>query len=211
MGNSLGGGRRKTAKVMKLDGETLKFKIPVRVADVLKDYPEHVLMDSDAVRHMGVRAKPLESEQDLKPKRLYFLVQLPKIPDPKTPRRVRSGVINMSAKERLESLMLSRRSMSDLSIVKTAETGPSQSEGGSVRVRMRLPKAQVAKLVEESKDAGEAAEKIMELCVAYNGEGVEGNNNRSSGESRLRNIEELCKPRQKLGVRFRPVEEGGLV
>ncbi|XP_077240025.1 uncharacterized protein At1g66480-like [Tasmannia lanceolata] len=180
MGNCIRGRRR--AKVMKLDGETFKLKIPVQVADVLKDYPEHVLMDSDAVRHMGVRAKPLEPEENLKPKRLYFLVQLPKLPDPIRPARVRSGVIKLSAKERLESLMLSRRSMSDVSIVKANPSiVPSALEGGGdsvgpVRVRVRLPKAQVVKLIEESKDADEAAERIIELCVAYKGKGVEGNN-----------------------------------
>lgn len=163
MGNSLGGRRR--AKVMKLDGEIIKFKLPVTVQDVIKDHPDHVLMDSEAVRHLGVKARPLEEYRELKAKRLYFLVQLPKVVvNEKLPRRVRSGGINMGAKERLESLMLSRRAASDLTLLK-APAGASvqtDSEGG-MRLRMRLPKSEVARVVEESKDAGEAAEKIMEL------------------------------------------------
>ncbi|OMP05213.1 hypothetical protein CCACVL1_02001 [Corchorus capsularis] len=102
MGNSIGG--RKKAKVMKVDGETLKLKTPIRAWDVVKDYPGHVLLDSEAVKHFGIRAKPLEPQQDLKPKKIYFLVELPKLPADedynKAPRRVRSGGIHMSAKER---------------------------------------------------------------------------------------------------------------
>eukprot|EP00262_Sarcandra_glabra_P007212 TRINITY_DN19875_c0_g1_i1.p1 TRINITY_DN19875_c0_g1~~TRINITY_DN19875_c0_g1_i1.p1 ORF type:complete len:208 (-),score=29.40 TRINITY_DN19875_c0_g1_i1:208-831(-) len=162
MGNSIGG--RRKAKVMKIDGEMFKLKTPVTVGQVLKDYPGFVLLESEAVRHMGVRAKPLVAEKELKPRRLYFLVELPKAPDQRQPRKVRSG-INMNAKDRLESLMLSRRSVSDLTHV--ARVVDSEEGGeGAVRVRLRLPKAQVAKLMEESKDATDAAEKIMELCAA---------------------------------------------
>ncbi|KAF2300479.1 hypothetical protein GH714_013760 [Hevea brasiliensis] len=139
---------------MKIDGETFKLKTPARARDVVKDYPGHVLLDSEAVKHFGIRAKPLESEQELKPKKIYFLVELPKVPEEKelsrATRRVRSGIY-MSAKDRLECLMLSRKSVSDLSIARSLSTqvpdGPTP-----VRVKMRLPKAQVEKLVEESKD-----------------------------------------------------------
>lgn len=170
MGNSLGG--KKTAKVMKIDGETIKLKTPVYAGEVVKDYPGHVLLESEAVKHFGIRAKPLESQQELKPKRLYFLVELPKGPEEKVPRRVRSG-INMSAKDRLESLMLSRRSVSDLTIMKPAsvvhQESKEASENGAVRVRMRLPKSEVEKLMKESRDEAEAAEKIMDLCIANSG------------------------------------------
>uniref|UniRef100_A0A0E0B2R3 Uncharacterized protein n=1 Tax=Oryza glumipatula TaxID=40148 RepID=A0A0E0B2R3_9ORYZ len=37
---------------------------------------------------------------------------------------------------------------------------------GAVRLRMRLPKSEVARLMKDSKDAAEAAERIMQLCVA---------------------------------------------
>ena len=36
---------------------------------------------------------------------------------------------------------------------------------GAVRLRVRLPKADVQRLVEGSRDAAEAAERIMQLCV----------------------------------------------
>ena len=170
MGNSLGG--KKTTKVMKINGETFKLKTPVKVEEVVKDYPGHVLLESEAVKHFGIRAKPLQPHQNLEPKRLYFLVELPEAPEEKVTRRVRSG-INMSAKDKLESLMLSRRSVSDLTLMKPKSVIPEETEEGSdqsgaMRVKMRLPKAEVARLMKESKNEAEAAEKIMELCLANN-------------------------------------------
>ncbi|XWS69312.1 hypothetical protein CRYUN_Cryun04dG0168400 [Craigia yunnanensis] len=167
MGNSLG--RKKTTKVMKINGETFKLKIPVKVEEVVKDYPGHVLLESEAVKHFGIRAKPLQSHQNLEPQRLYFLVELPEAPKERVTRKVRSG-INMSAKDRLESLMLSRRSVSDLTLMKSKSVIPEESEEGSesgaMRVKMRLPKAEVERLMKESKNEAEAAEKIMQLCMA---------------------------------------------
>ncbi|CAK7326720.1 unnamed protein product [Dovyalis caffra] len=176
MGNSLGG--KKTAKVMKISGETFKFKTPVKAGEVVKDYPGHVLLESEAVKHYGTRAKPLEAHHDLVPKRLYFLVELPNTPTEKVPRRVRSG-INMSAKDRLESLMLSRRSTSDLSIMKPASIAAEEAKNGAMtRVKMRLPKAEVEKLIQESKDEADAAAKIVGLCMAN----TAGGSNNSSRE-----------------------------
>ncbi|XP_028759059.1 uncharacterized protein At1g66480 [Neltuma alba] len=170
MGNTLGG--KKTTKVMKIDGETFKLKTPLKAGDVLKDHPGLVLLDSEAVKHYGIRAKPLEPHKHLLPKRLYFLVELPK--DTVTvPRRVRSE-INMSAKDRLESLMLARRSVSDLSIIKQSkmnvnDVAEKDVNGGGVRLKMRLRKTEVEKLVREAKDEAEAAQKIMSLCMEKTG------------------------------------------
>ncbi|XP_061375433.1 uncharacterized protein At1g66480-like [Gastrolobium bilobum] len=161
MGNTLGS--KKTTKVMKIDGETFKLKTPVKVGDVLKDHPGLVLLESEAVKHYGIRAKPLEAHKELQPKRLYFLVELPK--ESTIPRRVRSG-INMSAKDRLESLVLSRRSASDLTIMKPQSSNMEGSQNGGVRLKMRLPKAEVEKLIHGSKDEAEAAERIMNMYMA---------------------------------------------
>ncbi|XP_052204314.1 uncharacterized protein At1g66480-like [Diospyros lotus] len=169
MGNTLGA--RKTAKIMKINGETMRLKTPVKAGDVVKDYPGYVVLESEAVKHFGVRAKPLDPWQELKPKRLYFLVELPKVSDEKAPRRVRSG-IQMSAKDRLESLMLARRSVSDLSAMKPASNavreprGQSTVEDGKMRLKMRLPRSEVARLMAESKDEADAAKRILELCMA---------------------------------------------
>ncbi|GMP59143.1 hypothetical protein CsSME_00022544 [Camellia sinensis var. sinensis] len=156
MGNTLGG--KKTTKVMKINGETFKFKTPVQAEEVLKDHPGHVLLESEA------------QWQELRPKRLYFLVELPEFPEEKKPRRVRSLGINMSAKDRLESLMLSRRSVSDLTIMKPTsivmDERKERSENGAVRLKLRVPKAEVARMMMESKDEAEAAEKILGLCMA---------------------------------------------
>lgn len=178
MGNSFGS--KKTTKVMKIDGESFKLKTPVKAGDVLKDHPGLVLLESEAVKHYGTRAKPLEVHEELEPKRLYFLVELPK---EKVPRRVRSS-INMSAKDRLESLVLSRRSVSDLTIMKAKQSemqggggggsvvvqgGEGSQSGGAVRLKLRLPKAEVEKLIKSSTNEAEAAERIMSLCMANNG------------------------------------------
>lgn len=170
MGNNLG--RSKKAKVMKINGETFKLKTPARASDVVKDYPGYVLLDSDAVKHFGIRAKPLEPQQELKARKIYFLVELPKFPEGKegrsAARRVRSG-IHMSAKDRLECLMLSRRTVSDVSMVRPSSSQTSDGPA-PVRVRMRLPKSQVQKLVQESKDEVEVAEKIIDLYMGNSGE-----------------------------------------
>ena len=177
MGNVFG--TKKTTKVMKIDGETFKLKTPVKAGDVLKDHPGLVLLESEAVKHYGTRAKPLEPHKELLPKRLYFLVELPK---ETKPRRVRSGII-MSAKDRLESLMLTRRSASDLSILKQSNMGGGDDSSvqqdnnkestskehvnnGGVRLKMRLPRAEVEKLIQDCKDEAEAAERIIRLYKA---------------------------------------------
>lgn len=218
MGNSLGA--KKTAKVMKINGETVKLKTPVQAGEVVKDYPGHVLLDSEAVKHYGIRAKPLEAHQRLEPRRLYFLVELPQVPKESVPRRARSG-INMSAKDRLESLMLSRRSVSDLSIMKPTSILPEESKEGSndgSRVRMRLPRAEVEKLLKESKDEAEAAAKILELCRGKAGNGddeiaakkdVEGMNfdQHVRGKGGRGKVKEGVKGREKR-VSFMPISEG---
>ncbi|XP_059450309.1 uncharacterized protein At1g66480 [Corylus avellana] len=194
MGNNIGGGRKK-AKVMKINGETLKLKTPVRARDVVKEYPGHVLLESDAVKRHGIRAKPLEEEQELKPKKIYFLIQLPKLPEPeeekeKVPKRSQSGGIHMSAKERLECLMLSRRTVSDLSSLSIRSRPPAPSglvsdrpgtsaTAGQLTVKMRLPSAQVAKLMAESRDEAEVAEKILDL---YRDRAGEANGNVPEGK-----------------------------
>ncbi|KAF8117083.1 hypothetical protein N665_0012s0093 [Sinapis alba] len=163
MGNSLGG--KKTTKVMKIDGETFKLKTPVTAEEVLKDFPGHVLLESESVKHYGARAKPLEMKQRLEAKRLYFVVEpVQECP----PRRVRSG-IHMSAKERLENLMLARRSSSDLSILKPAREWSKTEEkegGGAVRVKLRIPKAELERLIKEGATEAEATQKIAALYMA---------------------------------------------
>ncbi|XP_057970934.1 uncharacterized protein At1g66480-like [Malania oleifera] len=185
MGNSIGG--RRKAKVMKIDGQTFKLRTPARAQDVVKDYPGHVLLDSAAVKQVGLRARPLEPQEELKPKKIYFLVELPEFPREKAPRRVRSGV-QMSAKDRLECLMLSRRSVSDLSLIGrvSASVAPDGTDTGTMRVKLRLPKAQVDKLVAESKDEAEVAEKIVDLYAGgvedFAAEGSEGSSLQGEGE-----------------------------
>ncbi|XP_040383823.1 uncharacterized protein At1g66480-like [Oryza brachyantha] len=196
MGNALAG-KRRVAKVMTVDGATSRYKTPATAGAALRGHPGHQLLESEEVRRLGVRARPLDRDAPLKPGKLYFLVQLPRggvssgagvsgrgggdyDHDPRAPRKTWSGALHVGARERLESLMLSRRTVSDMASVMPAsaaaravaagESGrPSSVEvgvDGAVRLRMRLPKSEVARLMKDSKDAAEAAEKIMQLCVA---------------------------------------------
>ncbi|XP_061358559.1 uncharacterized protein At1g66480-like isoform X2 [Gastrolobium bilobum] len=220
MGNAFGS--KKTTKVMKIDGETFKLKTPVKVGDVLKDHPGLVLLESEAVKHYGTRAKPLEAHKQLLPKRLYFLVELPK---ETKPRRVRSG-INMSAKDRLENLMLTRRSVSDLSIMKQSNNmdgcggDEQEKENGGVRLKMRLPKAEVEKLIQDCKDEAEAADRIMRLYMA-NGSRESENKTEENGEKKMvfdqqmhckggrDRVKDSTKARRER-VSFMPITEGGI-
>ncbi|KAL6862401.1 hypothetical protein ACP4OV_016742 [Aristida adscensionis] len=182
MGNAIGGKRRK-ARVMTVDGATYKYRPPAAAGDALRDHPGHHLLESEEVRRLGVRARPLDADAPLKPGKLYFLVELPRLSSAarRAPRRTWSGALSYGgagAGERLESLKLARRSASDVAATVKAmaaaagAASPASSveagEDGAVRVRVRvrLPKAEVARLVKESRDAGEAAERIMQLCVA---------------------------------------------
>ncbi|CAL5006110.1 unnamed protein product [Urochloa decumbens] len=182
MGNSIGGKRRR-ARVMTVDGATYKYRPPAAAADALRDHPGHHLLESDEVRRLGVRARPLDPDAPLKPGKLYFLVELPKLSSRRrgAPQRTWSGALTYGgagAGERLESLMVARRSASDVAasasaaLAALASSSPAPSVeaaedgGGGVRLRVRLPKADVQRLVDESRDAAEAAERIMELCVA---------------------------------------------
>ncbi|KAJ1377877.1 hypothetical protein SESBI_48431 [Sesbania bispinosa] len=215
MGNTFGA--KKTTKVMKIDGETFKLKTPVKAGDVLKDHPGLVLLESEAVKHYGVRAKPLEPHKELQPKRLYFLVELPK---ETKPRRVRSGII-MSAKDRLDNLVLTRRSASDLSILKQSNMGGgseqenhtnSNENGGGVRLQMRLPKAEVEKLIKDCKDEAEAAQRIMKLYMANGSREVSESENEENGESKggRDRVKQSTKARREKRVSFMPVNEGGI-
>ncbi|CAM0944356.1 unnamed protein product [Alopecurus aequalis] len=178
MGNSIGA-KRKGAKVMQLDGTSFRVKPPAAAADVLRDHPGFQLLEAEEVKLLGARARPLSADAPLRRGRLYFLVALPRRPAAGPMRRAWSGNLRVGARERLESLMLARRSTSDLSSFQgagiasaSAPTSPlaggSFSGGGGtpVRLKMRLPKAQVEKLMGESRDAAEAAAKIMDLCTA---------------------------------------------
>ncbi|XP_058787480.1 uncharacterized protein At1g66480-like [Vicia villosa] len=198
--------RSKKAKVMKINGETFKLKTPARANDVVKHYPGHALLDSQAVKQFGLRAKPLEPYQELKPKKIYFLVEIPKLQPEPVPRRARStGLRGMNAMERLDFLMLSKRSVSDVSLVKRSslgDGGPGLVRDGSTRVKMRLPKAQLDRLMEESCDGTEVAEKILSLYMGNNA-AVEGGGEVNEGKFEMNNQRSRRKR-----VSFSPVEEG---
>ncbi|CAL0301442.1 unnamed protein product [Lupinus luteus] len=209
MGNTIGGSKK--AKVMKIDGETFKLKTPTTTNDVVKGYPGYVLLDSQAVKNFGLRAKPLELSHELKPKKLYFLVELPKIqPEQEKaplPRRAQSsGIRGMNAKDRLDFLMLSKRSISDLNVRKPSSIDePNPNHGGPMRVKMRLPKAQLDRLVEECHSGAEVAEKIISLYIGNNANN-DGGGAMVEAEAARADIQNH-KPRRKR-VSFRPVEQG---
>ncbi|KAK4741003.1 hypothetical protein SAY87_024591 [Trapa incisa] len=200
MGNSIMAGRRKKVKVMKVTGETFMLKTPVHARDATAGHPGHVLLDSVSVQRLGVRARPLDPEQPLKPNKLYFLVQLPENPadtatarDP-APRRVRSGV-HMSAKDRLECLMLSRRSVSELPLMRSAAAsggGGEQGVGLGQTVRMRISKAEMAELVAGSRDEAEVAQKVLRLYMMES----KGHRGGDGGGIRRHNLSQWQPPAQ---------------
>ena len=116
MGNSLGG-KRKGAKVMQLDGTSFRVKPPAAAAGMLRDHPGFQLLESEEVKLQGARARLLPPDAPLRRGRLYFLVALPRRASAAAGamRRAWSGNLRVGARERLESLMLARRSTSDLS------------------------------------------------------------------------------------------------
>ncbi|CAH2079677.1 unnamed protein product [Thlaspi arvense] len=201
--------RRKKAKVMKIDGDIFRLKTPATVSDATKEYPGYVLLDSETVKLLGVRAKPLEPSQILKPNKTYFLVELPakvaaeegdtrnKLPY----RRVMSG-IHVGAKERLEMLMLTRRTVSDITVARyDGGDGPGLGPG-QVRVRLRLPRSQITKFMEETNDdASAVAERIVALYLESSGK-VQGGDDSHDFRRRL----DLKKAREK-HVSF--AEKGG--
>ncbi|OAY66145.1 Uncharacterized protein ACMD2_05884 [Ananas comosus] len=200
MGNSIGG-KRRTAKVMMIDGTTLRLKAPAQALDALRDHPGFAVLESEEVKRVGLRARPLDPDAPLKPGKLYFLVDLPRAdPEPDhrhaSPRRAWSGALRVGARERLESLMLSRRSASDMALARprsaaaivAAEPGPA-ADAGAVRIKLRLPKSQVAKLMEESRDAAEAAERIMELCVAASPDPIAASGNAKAERKEVRSLD----------------------
>lgn len=163
--------RKRPSTIMMADGTSFKLKSPATVSDAIANHPDHVIMEPEEVKRHGVNARALHPNHPLKPKKLYFIVKLPKVqPPPPASRQVRSG-INMNAKERLEKLMLSRRAVSDITFMRSTavieeEEGQETEEEG-LRVKMRLPKSEVERLVRESGgDKTAAASKIMELCVS---------------------------------------------
>ncbi|URE08335.1 General regulatory factor 7 [Musa troglodytarum] len=134
--------------------------------------PGYDLLESEQVKRVGVQARPLAPDAPLRPGKLYFLVELPRVPDQRAPRRAWSGPMHLSAKERLESLMLTHRTTSGILLTgKTTSAAVEAEEGkdGTVRLKMRLPKAEMEKLMRESKTATETAAKIAELCVVRDG------------------------------------------
>lgn len=71
----------------------------------------------------------------------------------------------MSAKERLEHLKLSRRSSSDLSVMKKKKEEVDDGEREVSSVKLKLPKWKVEKLRKESESGSDFSNKIAALCL----------------------------------------------
>ncbi|XP_010440894.1 PREDICTED: uncharacterized protein At1g66480-like [Camelina sativa] len=168
--------RRNKVKVMKIDGDIFRLKTPVTASDATKEYPGHVLLDPETVKWLGVRAKPLEPNKILRPNKTYFLVDLLLVDKRnKLPyRRVMSGNIHVGAKERLEMLMLSRRTVSDIG-VGSLECGDGPGPGRT-RVTLRLPRSHITKLMGDCQDASEVAARIARVHLESSGEIQAGDN-----------------------------------
>lgn len=199
MGNIIHSGRGRV-KLMKLNGEMVKRKPPVSAEEIMKDFPGHVVLHSEAVRHVGVKAKPLDKSINLKPGHLYFVIEKSKLEgNQRVPRRVRSG-ISMNAQSRLENLLLSRRSVSDVSIINSSCNNSDNGEdSGAFRVKVRLTKTQLAKMIAENEGSSETTQKILDSCLTLaqsldkRKEEEDDQKHGSSAKSSLGSIPESCK------------------
>ncbi|KAL2926484.1 hypothetical protein RDABS01_001067 [Bienertia sinuspersici] len=153
---------------MKINGEYFKLKIPSKVIDAIKDYPNHVLLDSEEFMRFNLRAKPLDPLDELKPRKIYLLVELPKFPhnnhsNSQSPiRRVRSGVLAST----IATKKIYQRSFSDHHMIDArSSSGPLDYTHvvGPTRVKMRLPKAQVQRIMEKGDDNVDVAKQILQL------------------------------------------------
>ncbi|KAG6499602.1 hypothetical protein ZIOFF_039392 [Zingiber officinale] len=146
---------------MMIDGRVIRPGPQATAADVLRDHPGYSLLEA------GGDQRPLHFSHPLEPGKLYFLLELPR--PPMFRRELRRGAV-----ERLESLKLSRLWRMDASAIERRskvrdDSARVRAGGGGMDdflVRIRLPKAQVAKLVAESEDKAEVAEKIVALYLA---------------------------------------------
>uniref|UniRef100_A0A0E0B2R5 Uncharacterized protein n=1 Tax=Oryza glumipatula TaxID=40148 RepID=A0A0E0B2R5_9ORYZ len=107
MGNALAG-KRRVAKVMTVDGATFRYRAPATAGAALRGHPAgHQLLESEEVRRLGVRARPLDRDAPLKPGKLYFLVQLPRLA--RAPRRTWSGaLVHVGGAEKIMQLCVDR-------------------------------------------------------------------------------------------------------
>ncbi|GLJ50392.1 hypothetical protein SUGI_1074060 [Cryptomeria japonica] len=153
-------------KILKLDGQLLKVKRPLIVNQILADYPGYVILHSEAVRHMGVRAKPLDESATLNARHLYFLVDLPKLEN--QTRRVRSE-IPTNPKSRLEIILLTRRSISDISHTNcepSSDISKTSEDNGVLRIKVRFRKVQL-EMMAERQDRSETVERILNSCLNH--------------------------------------------
>ncbi|KAK1609592.1 hypothetical protein QYE76_033265 [Lolium multiflorum] len=107
---------RHCTKVIQLDGTTFRVKPPAYAGTVLCEHSGLQLLDSEQVKLLGVRTRLFELDAQ---------------------RRAWSGVLHVGARERLKSLMLTRRSTFDLTFP-TAPASPVASDDGEP-VQLRRP------------------------------------------------------------------------
>lgn len=176
MGNAIitaaGAGGARKAKIMKINGEFFELGTPAKVADIIENYPGHVLLDSNEFLRFNLRARPLDPEFELQPKKIYLLVELPRFPTAEeadyTLQRTNSAEILDDTIHPPENFGKSQVLVTDFSATARSEAGEGPAAAAAVtpvRVKLKLPKAQVERILEQSSDDAEAAEKIIDLCM----------------------------------------------
>ncbi|KAA0060756.1 putative Encodes a protein whose expression is responsive to nematode infection [Cucumis melo var. makuwa] len=152
---------------MKINGETFKITLPTTAYEVTSHYPNHLLYESKSLNQFGLRAKPLDPHCQLRPKTLYFLLQLPTLYGVDRSLRRTCSDLHLSASDRLECLLLSRRSVSDLQTLRFDPQRSSIHDGAakSVQVKFQLPRAEFERLMKECKNNVEVTKKIVDFCA----------------------------------------------
>lgn len=177
-------------KIMKVDGQCLKYDAPMYVKEVLVDYPGHAIFHSDTVRKLGNRARPLQGTLRLQSGQLYFLIPLPQRERSLPSRRPSSGTVSSSGRDPVvdqqqqegqnlkrkvsfastpsymessssEDKTQSFKEQKDLSLSKpSVEVLPSPSSG-VVRLKMVVSKRQLASVLKEGGDTVSMVEGLL--------------------------------------------------
>ncbi|XP_057815411.2 uncharacterized protein LOC131029036 [Cryptomeria japonica] len=144
-------------KVMKMDGQILKYEGPMYAEEILCNYPNDAIFHSDSFHRFGGRCRPLWDNTELKAGELYYLI-------PHPPAKSREFLESSSSETQNQThhKRCLPRSLSGFRDKKPSiEIIPSPSQDGVVRLKLLISKKELATLMSESTDAMTMVESIV--------------------------------------------------